>query len=60
LEGRSHALIITKLDRTAIKVEDDRESEDTELGAQASAATDKEASAQSERSTPRQGSKLSS
>jgi hypothetical protein len=58
-EGRSHALIITKLGRTAIKVENDRESEDTELGAQASAATDKVASAQSERSTPRQGSKLS-
>ena len=58
-EGRSHALIITKLGRTAIKVEDDRESEDTELGAQASASTDKAASAQSERSTPRQGSKLS-
>ena len=58
-EGRSHALILTKLGRTAIKVEDDRESENTELGAEASGSTDKAASPQSERSTPRQGSKLS-
>jgi Protein of unknown function (DUF3489) len=58
-EGRSHALIITKLGRTTIKVGDDRESEDTEVGDQASASIDKVASAQSERSTPRQGSKLS-
>ena len=58
-EGRSHALIITKLGRTAINVEDERESEDTELGAQESASTDKAASAQPERSIPRQGSKLS-
>ena len=58
-EGRSHALIITKLGRTAIKAEDEGESEDAELGVQASASTDKVASAQSERSTPRQGSKLS-
>jgi Protein of unknown function (DUF3489) len=57
-EGRSYALIITKLGRTAIKVEDDRESVDTELGAQASVSTDKAASAQSEQSTPRRGSKL--
>jgi hypothetical protein len=57
-EGRPHSLIITKLGRTAIKVEDDRESEDTELGAPAAALTDKAASAQSEQSTPRQGSKL--
>ena len=54
-EGRSHALIITKLGRTAIKVEDDRKSQ----GAQASTSTDKVAPAQSERSIPRQGSKLS-
>jgi hypothetical protein len=54
-EGRPHALILTKLGRTAIKVEDDRESENTE----ASGSTDKAASPQSERSTPRQGSKLS-
>jgi hypothetical protein len=58
-KGRSQALIITKLGRTAIKIEDDRESEDTELSAQASASTDKAASGQSERSAPRQGSKLS-
>ena len=58
-EGRSHALIITKLGRTAIKVEDDREPEDVDVGAHGSASTDKAASAQSERSTPRQGSKLS-
>jgi hypothetical protein len=58
-EGRSQALIITKRGRTAIKVEDDRESEDTESGVQASASTDKVASAQSKRNTPRQGSKLS-
>ena len=58
-EGRSQALIITKLGRTAIKVEDDREFEDTELGAQAAASTDKAMSAQSEWNTPRQGSKLS-
>jgi hypothetical protein len=56
-EVRPHSLIITKLGRTAIKVEDDRESGDTELGAPA-ALTDKAASAQSEQSTPRQGSKL--
>ena len=58
-KGRSHALIITKLGRTAIKAEDEGESEDSELGVQASASTDEVASAQSERSTPRQGSKLS-
>jgi Protein of unknown function (DUF3489) len=58
-EGRSHALIITKLGRTAIKVEDDGEPEDVDVGAHGSASTDKPASAQSERSTPRQGSKLS-
>ena len=57
-EGRSHSLIITKLGRTAIKVEDDGEPEDTEPAAPAAASTDKAASAQSERSTPRQGSKL--
>ena len=34
-EDRSHALIITKLGRTAIKVEDDRASGDTERGVQA-------------------------
>jgi predicted transcriptional regulator len=58
-EGRSHALIITKLGRTAIKAEDEGESEDSDPGVQASASTDEVASAQSERSTPRQGSKLS-
>jgi hypothetical protein len=58
-EGRSHALIITKLGRSAICVTEESESEDTELGAQASASTDKVMSARSERSTPRQGSKLS-
>ena len=58
-EGRSRALIITQLGRAAIKVEDNRESADTDLAAQASASTDKAASAQSERSAPRQGSKLS-
>ena len=55
-EGRPHALIITKLGRAAIKVEDDRESENTELGAEASASTDKAASLRSERGTPRRGS----
>jgi hypothetical protein len=59
-EGRSHALIITKLGLTAIKVEDDGEPEAVDVGAHGSASTDKAASAQSERSTPRQGSKLSS
>ena len=58
-DGRSHALIITKLGRTAIKAEYEGESEDSDFGAQASTSTDKVASAQSERSTPRQGSKLS-
>ena len=58
-KGRSHALIITKLGRTAIKAEDEGELENSELGVQASASTDEVASAQSERSTPRQGSKLS-
>jgi hypothetical protein len=58
-EGGFHALVITKLGRMAIKVEDDRLSEDSELGVQASASIDKAASAQSERSAPRQGSKLS-
>jgi hypothetical protein len=57
--GRSHALIITKLGRTAIKAEDEDESEDTGSGVQASASTDEAASARSKRSTPRQGSKLS-
>jgi hypothetical protein len=58
-KGHSHALIITKLGRTAIKAEDEGESEDSEPGVQASASTYKVASAQSERSTPRQGSKPS-
>jgi hypothetical protein len=58
-EGRSHALVITKLGLSAIKIEDDREPEDTELGAPAAASTDKAASAQLAQSTPRQGSKLS-
>ena len=58
-EGRSQALIITKLGRTAIKAEDEGELEDSEFGVQASASTDEVASAQSERNTPRQGSKLS-
>ena len=58
-EGRFDALIITKLGRAAIKIEDDRLSEDNELGAPAAASTDKPALAQSERSNPRQGSKLS-
>ncbi len=57
-EGGSHALVITKLGRMAIKVEDDRLS-DNELGVEASASTDEVASARSERSTPRHGSKLS-
>ena len=48
-EGRSRALIITKLGRTAIKVEDDREPEDVDVGAHGSASTDKAASAQSGR-----------
>ena len=58
-DGRSHALIITKPGRTAIKAEYKGESEDSVSGVQASTSTDKAASAQSERSTPRQGSKLS-
>ncbi|MDP9206098.1 MAG: DUF3489 domain-containing protein, partial [Gemmatimonadota bacterium] len=58
-EGRSHALVITKLGRTAIKVEDDHQPEDVDVGAHGSASTDEAAPAQSERSTPRQGSKLS-
>jgi hypothetical protein len=58
-KGRSNALIITKLGRTAIKAEDEGESEDSVSGVQASASTDEVASAQSERGTPRQGSKLS-
>ena len=58
-EGGSYALVITKLGRTAIKVEDDPESKNTEIGTQASASTDKVTSTESERSTPRQGSKLS-
>ena len=55
-EGRSHALILTKLGRTAIEVEDDRESEHTELGAEASASTDKAEAVQSgpRNSTPGQ------
>ena len=57
-EGRSDSLIITKLGRTAIKAEDDRVLEDTELGAQAQLRPTRRR-AQSERSTPRQGSKLS-
>jgi hypothetical protein len=57
--GRSHALIVTKLGRTAIKAEDEGESENSDPGVQASASTDEVASAQSERSPPRQGSKLS-
>ena len=40
-----------------IEVENDRESEDTELSAQASAATDKVTLAQSKRNTPRQDRK---
>jgi Protein of unknown function (DUF3489) len=58
-KGRSHALIITKLGRTAIKAEGEGESEDSDPAVQASASIDEVASAQSERSTPRQGSKLS-
>jgi hypothetical protein len=58
-KGCSHALIITELGRTAIKAEDEGESEGSDPGVQASASTDEAASAQSERSTPRQGSKLS-
>jgi CRP-like cAMP-binding protein len=50
-KGRSHALIITKLGRTAIKAENEGESEDSDPGVQASAST--VASAQSERNTPR-------
>ena len=58
-DGRSHALIITKLGRAAIKAEDDRERENVDVSIHGSASTDKAASAQSERRTPRQGSKLS-
>ena len=58
-EGRSHALIITKLGQSAICATEESESEDTDPGVQASASTDEVASAQSERSTPRQGSNLS-
>jgi hypothetical protein len=55
-DGRFHALIMTKLGRTAIKVEEDNVSEDADSGARESASTDKAVSVQSERSTPRQGS----
>jgi hypothetical protein len=60
-EGRSHALLITKLGRTAIRIDDDGQSEDIEIcaeGAEASASPNNATSVQSERSTPRQGSKL--
>jgi hypothetical protein len=57
--GRSHALIITKLGRTAINVEDEGEPEGPGSGVQATASTDELAAAQSERSAPRHGSKLS-
>jgi hypothetical protein len=43
-KGRSHALIITKLERTAIKAEDEGESEGSDPGVQASASTDEAAS----------------
>jgi len=58
-KGCSHALIITELGRTAIKAEDKGESEGSDPGVQASAATDEVALAQSKGNTPRQGSKLS-
>ena len=58
-EGRSHSLIITKLGRTAIKAEGEGESEDADSVVPGAASTDKAVSAQSERSAPRQGSKLS-
>ena len=58
-EGRSHSLIITKLGRTVIKVDDDRVSEDADSVVPGAGSTDKAASAQSERSAPRLGSKLS-
>ena len=57
-EGRAYALIITKLGRAAIEVADEARSEDADSDAQTSASTGKAASAQSERSAPRQGSKL--
>jgi hypothetical protein len=57
-EGRTHSLIITKLGRTAIKAEDDRALEDADSVVPGAASTDK-AAAQSERSAPRHGSKLS-
>jgi hypothetical protein len=41
-KGRSHALITTKLGRTAIKAEDESEPEDSDPGVQASASTDPE------------------
>ena len=46
-EGRSQALIITELGRTAIKVQHDPESKNAEIGTQASASTDKVTSTQS-------------
>jgi hypothetical protein len=55
-EGRSLALIVTKLGRAAIKVEDDCESESAAHDAEASVSID---AAHSERSAPRPGSKLS-
>lgn len=55
--GRSHARIITELGRTAIKAEDEGELDDFDPGVQASASTDYVASAQSERSLPRNGPK---
>jgi len=57
--GRSHALIITKLGRTAINVEDEGEPEGPGSGVQATVSTDELAAVQLGRSAPRQGSKLS-
>ena len=58
-EGRTHSLIITKLGRTAINVEDEGEPEGPGSGVQTTASTDELASVQLGRSAPRQGSKLS-
>jgi len=58
-DGRFHALIMTKLGRAAIKVEEDNVSEEADSGARESASTEKADSSHSELSVPRPGSKLS-
>jgi hypothetical protein len=57
-QGRSRALIITRLGRTAIQAQDNGEVESIEPRAPARAPTDEVTSVGSEQSTPRQGSKL--